>query len=155
MGPLRHRGLRSEREDLNIPEQAHGAAAPVPDAKVDDRPVVLRMRITPADVHSHGPTHKCSGCRAVALKLRSKGHTEACRARIMRLIGQTPEGAARVQEAEDKITEELARRLEADAVNIDDAEEERSGKRQKRGAGLTEGHRPREEGKAGEGSRVD
>ena len=119
--PWDHEGIEEfedMRGDLDIPERAHEAA--VPAAEV--RPPVLRMRINHADVHTHGPTHKCPGCRAVALKLRSQSHTENCRERMMRLIGESPMGAARVQDAEDRINEELARRLEEDSVNIDEEE---------------------------------
>ena len=73
-----------------------------------------RMRITQADINEHGPTRGCGGCRALALKLKSQTHSERCRERMIKLIAKSPQGATRIQVAEEKETELLAEKLERD-----------------------------------------
>ena len=116
---------------MEMPEEVsatrnEGAPGQVPDPKIS------RMRIYPSDVEKHGPTYKCLGCRAVALKKRSQAHSEDSRKRMTKVIAETPEGAERVQFAEEKFNEELARRLQRDAVKIDEEEDERERKKARR-----------------------
>ncbi len=84
----------------------------------DEIPEIRVFHINKADVEGHGVTQGCAGCRAIVTpgsKHRAK-HTAECRKRFEDILGQTEEGAKRLDRArqrEERLTRDLAERGEA------------------------------------------
>jgi len=105
-------------ENLSMPAEAEKE----PEVESAEGGKFQRMRITQADINEHGPTRGCGGCRALALKVKSQSHSERCRERMMKLIAKSPQGATRVQVAEEKESELLAEKLERDILKSESKE---------------------------------
>ena len=67
-----------------------------------------RMKITKADLVVHGYTPGCHGCNQALRGGTAQTHSEACRRRMESAIGATPEGAARLVQAADRVNEAIA-----------------------------------------------
>ena len=75
-------------------------------------PVVRRAYLRRSDFERHGFTDGCQGCRALQRGERAVMHWEKCRLRIENLIKNTEAGAARMQRAEYKMNEAIAKEIE-------------------------------------------
>ena len=64
------------------------------------------------DLYKHGFTEGCPGCRAICQGGESRGHTEACRARVEIAMRNTETGRAKVDRAKERLDAEAARRME-------------------------------------------
>ena len=66
------------------------------------------MRIANADYGKHGYSKNCLGCRSSQAELDSRPHTEACRQRMEKAIGQEHAGKVRVEKARQRHIEMMA-----------------------------------------------
>ena len=74
---------------------------------------VRGVRIKKGDYEQHGYADGCLGCQALRSNQAHRSmHTKDCRARMIEAIGKTEEGKARINAAEDRWIEEMARRVE-------------------------------------------
>ncbi len=101
----------------NVDHQTHIHEA---DSKEDDgreeadaghqaRPVYIRKQ----DIEEFGATPGCAGCVATAAGKRGVAHTKACRKRIEDCMKSTERGKQRLEEAEKRTNDALARNVEA------------------------------------------
>ena len=108
------------------PETARRVAAESRDLIMGSAGVTKSFSITQTDISRYSATPSCDGCRFVTGKLSyQRGHSAACRLRILRLMREDPEDKHRVekwdrehnlgnggeQEEEEKIMKELEKSL--------------------------------------------
>ena len=76
-----------------------------------------RLYIKQSDIDNHGYTDGCPRCdhlRAYGSEGATMPHSEACRDRLVEAISRTPEGAARLQKAEQRATRYFAKQFPGD-----------------------------------------
>ena len=82
----------------------------------DDKiPIPRRLKITKHTLAKYGTTEGCPQCEHIKAFGEHKGglsHTEKCRERIVKAMQETVEGAAKLQETEDRINRGIARTIE-------------------------------------------
>ena len=97
-------------------------------------PAVRSVRLYKADYDKYGHTTDCRACQLpIATGVMTKNHTVACRQRMEEAIAGEEEGQARLARAAERITGEVARRMqeigeqeaEGDAMATDPAAMER------------------------------
>ena len=86
--------------------------------------IVRKVYIKKADIIKYGEMPGCIGFRCVVLGKPLQSHTTACRERIEGHLRETDDGQQRLQKADDRVTETVARESErlTTASNRDDAE---------------------------------
>ena len=107
-----------------VPNPDAGEADVVPRDPEIPEAVARRMYIRKADIVKFGETPGCVGCRCVMTGKTLQSHSPACRERIEARLRETDEGLARLQRADDRVTETLVRESERlmRAASRDDAE---------------------------------
>jgi hypothetical protein len=86
--------------------------APERPPPIEEEPTLpRRAHIRKKDVEQHGVTCGCPGCTAIRRGSKAQARSEACEARVVPLIGQTPEGASRLRHADARINEAIAARI--------------------------------------------
>ncbi len=73
---------------------------------------VRRMYIRKQDIEKYGKTDGCPGCSAISRGRAPACHTEKCRKRITERIKEDPAEASRVNQAEARFTDRIAREIE-------------------------------------------
>ena len=83
------------------------------------------MKITKQMLRDHGYSKECEGCRYQRAGMREQRvHSEECRARLMREMGETEDGRQRLENQNDRMNNWLAEGTqEEDATMIDDGGE--------------------------------
>ena len=67
-----------------------------------------RLYVRRSNVLEHGPTPRCMGCRALEIPgMGTRTHTAECRARFEKLLSHSEIGRARVDRANDKLSEAI------------------------------------------------
>ena len=86
-----------------------------PEQRVQDhQPAIRGLYLRRADFNKHGWTEKCAKCRFMILHPSREGgpiHNDDCKTRIMNKLKETAEGRRRVEQAEQRQTECMARQL--------------------------------------------
>ena len=91
---------KSDIEESAIPDRAP-EEIPTPEPMIEAMPA--RMRILQKDLHIHGYTPGCIGCRQVLTGVKKiQAHTELCRARMYPLMRAAEGSKSRAEEAEQK-----------------------------------------------------
>ena len=91
---------KTDIEESAIPERAP-EEVPMPEPMIEVMPA--RMRILQKDLHIHGYTAGCIGCRQVLTGVKKiQAHTELCRARMYPLMRAAEGSKSRAEEAEQK-----------------------------------------------------
>ena len=67
------------------------------------------FRIGKDDVHEHGATPGCAGCRAVINRTDTRNHSKTCRERFEKILSDSEEGQKRVHRAAQRMDEAVAR----------------------------------------------
>ena len=94
----------------------------------DAEPLPRRMGITMAELEKYGYTDNCPGCMAKRRgAVAKKGHSEACRKRIEDLMKQDNSDKKKLQKTDDRITAQIARRIEHEDQKDKDARDETMG----------------------------
>ena len=88
------------------------AMLPKASEPASDGPQRRRARIHKEDYLKHGFTEGCLGCRALIQGGDTRPHNPACRDRMEEELKKTPEGRARIQKGQERIDDEVARRME-------------------------------------------
>ena len=79
----------------------------------DIEPLPRRMGITVTELEKYGYTDKCPGCLAKRRgAVAKKGHSEACRKRIEELMKQDDNDKQKMLRTDERITAQIARRIE-------------------------------------------
>ena len=74
--------------------------------------IARRMYIRKTDIIRFGETDGCPGCRTTMLGKPPQSHTAACRERIETQLKGTDDGQARLQRADERVTEAIVRESE-------------------------------------------
>ena len=74
--------------------------------------IVRNMYIRKTDIIKFGETDGCIGCRTTMLGKPLQSHTPECRERIEARLRETDDGQARLQRADERVTEVLVRESE-------------------------------------------
>ena len=101
------------RNDSRIPVRIRAPAMEEPIAappELDFKP--RRVNIQRRDYQRHGYTDGCAGCDAMATGTAKRPHNPRCIERMMDELAKTDEGKERIRKGEERITAELARRVE-------------------------------------------
>ena len=110
--PWSPKGLGDQDQEVpahirELPDAEEGPAAP------DFEPQIRRVYPKKADFERHGYTGGCPGCRFLQTGVGAQAnHSQVCRARMERALGDTAEGATRLQRAHDRQTAIMAERVE-------------------------------------------
>ena len=73
---------------------------------------IYRMRLKKEDFLQYGFTEGCPGCSAILGGRVARGHTEECRTRMIRKLGEDDSGKKRVEKQVEKENEHLEKELE-------------------------------------------
>lgn len=87
-----------------------------------DETLPRRAMIMKEDDEVHGYTVNCPGCRNLQAGLSKRKHTAECRKRMENELSKTEKGKERVDRANERITEEIARRVQTHVEEMNDAE---------------------------------
>ena len=118
-------------------------------ASQDSEIRVYRMRLRREDFVKHGFTEGCPGCMAIISGKIARGHTEGCRDRMMKAIGNEADGKQRLDRQVEKEKDYFAKELERSCGKEDE-------ERRKRAKIEDRGKRCREEGESsGSGQKRD
>ena len=108
------------------------AAVPRPVSE-ETVPVARRCKRT-RDFERYGTTIGRGGCNAITRRsLKAQHHSDRCRKRIEEKLQKTPEGRARLEQAELRIVSSMAEALEEGDKKI--KEEEQRGEKEKKAKG--------------------
>ena len=83
-------------------------AIPVIFTPSEEQATARQFKIYKNDIHEHGPTEGCKGCKAIARGGRD-GHSEGCRKRFKEIIEKHEEGQDRIARTEDRMVRAIAR----------------------------------------------
>ena len=82
-------------------------------AKEMTEPASRRRGITQTDLDKYGLTPGCPGCLAKQRgEIAKRGHSEACRKRIEDMMRQDGDDRRKIEAADERITQQIARRIE-------------------------------------------
>ena len=88
-------------------------------------PMARRRGITQTELDKYGFTEGCPGCIAKQRgEVAKKGHSEACRKRIEDMMRQNDEDKKKIEAADDRISHQIARKLEQEEKKRKTAEED-------------------------------
>ena len=78
-------------------------------------PMARRRGITQTELEKYGFTPGCPGCIAKQRgEVAKRGHSEACRKRIEDMMRQDGDDRRKIEAADERITHQIARRIEKD-----------------------------------------
>ncbi len=104
-----------ERSDVKVRFEEAATAQDDPVGPPDAEKTFRRFRINKSDLTTHRYTEGCEQCEHTERYGQSKGgigHSDACRARILEAIRQTPRGRSRLDDYELKINRNIAESIE-------------------------------------------
>ena len=103
-------------------------------AAEEDPTRIYRLRLKREDFIKHGFTEGCIGCKAIINSTGQRGHTEACRARMLRAMGATEEGQRVIEQQAEKEVAKIARNVEEEHSAADEARRKKAKKEENQGA---------------------
>ena len=93
-------------------------------------PVARKLYILRKDLEKHGFTPGCLGCASVRNGTQPQlPHSDECRQRIMKEVEKTDDGKKRLQQAEERANEYLAKRVREGATSSTEPEKGAAKKR--------------------------
>ncbi len=103
-------GRQSSRHELNVENDEDEPLTKINDAEEIREP--HRFRILKQDIDRVGYSDGCVGCNAMRSGKAAQRHSEYCRRRVQEELKGTEEGRQRLEKAEERFTEALARACE-------------------------------------------
>ena len=99
-----------EAEDVaRVPNPGVAEAEVVPRDSEIPESIARRMYMKRSDIMQLNDTDGFLGCKNIMLGKLLQAHTQACRERIEGCLRETEEGLARLQRADDRVTEAVVR----------------------------------------------
>ena len=103
-------------------------------AAKEDPTRIYRLRLKREDFIKYGFTEGCIGCEAIIKSTEQRGHTEACRARMLRAMGATEEGQRVIEQQAEKEVAKIARKVEEEHSAADEERRKKAKKEENQGA---------------------